>query len=57
MLNLEFFLRGREISTPETGFGVINKVWEMVKDYADREHPPKLEGNHINMMVVPKKGK
>ena len=51
------FLRGREISTPETGFGVINKVWEMVKDYADREHPPKLEGNHINMMVVPKKGK
>jgi translation initiation factor IF-3 len=51
------FLRGREISTPEAGFGVINKVWEMVKDYADREHPPKLEGNHINMMVVPKKGK
>jgi translation initiation factor IF-3 len=51
------FLRGREISTPEAGFAVINKVWEMVKDYADREHPPKLEGNHINMMVVPKKGK
>ena len=51
------FLRGREISTPETGFGVINKVWEMVKDYADRDNPPKLEGNHINMLVTPKKKK
>jgi translation initiation factor IF-3 len=51
------FLRGREISTPEAGFGVINKVWDMVKDEADRDNPPKLEGNHINMLVIPKKKK
>jgi len=51
------FLRGREIATPEAGFEVINKVWEMVKDYADRDGEPKLEGNHINMLVTPKKKK
>jgi len=51
------FLRGREIATPEAGFEVINKVWEMVKDIADRDSKPKLEGNHINMLVTPKKKK
>ena len=51
------FLRGREIATPEAGFDVINRVWEMVKDYADRDAAPKLEGNHINMLVTPKKKK
>ena len=51
------FLRGREIATPEAGFEVINKVWDMVKDYADRDGEPKLEGNHINMLVFPPKKK
>jgi len=51
------FLRGREIATPQAGFEVINKVWDMVKDYADRDGEPKLEGNHINMLVYPKKKK
>ena len=51
------FLRGREIATPQAGFEVINKVWDMVKDYADRDGAPKLEGNHINMLVVPTKKK
>ncbi|NPA55426.1 MAG: translation initiation factor IF-3 [Epsilonproteobacteria bacterium] len=49
------FLRGREISTPEAGFDVLNRVWEMVKDYADRDSEPRLEGNYINMLVTPKK--
>ena len=51
------FLRGREIATPEAGFEVINKVWDMVKDYAERDGEPKLEGNHINMLVFPPKKK
>ena len=51
------FLRGREIATPEAGFDVINRVWEMVKDHADRDGEPKLEGNHINMLVFPTKKK
>ena len=51
------FLRGREIATPEAGSDVINRVWEMVKEYADRDKPPKPEGNHINMLVTPKRKK
>jgi len=49
------FLRGREIPTPQAGFEVINRVWDIVKDVADRDSEPKLEGNHINMLVYPKK--
>ena len=54
-VKLRVFLRGRELATPEAGFEVINRVWEMVKDIADRDGEPKLEGNHINMLVYPKK--
>jgi translation initiation factor IF-3 len=56
-VKFRIFLRGREISTPQAGFEVINKVWDMVKDVADRDGEPKLEGNHINMLVYPKKKK
>jgi translation initiation factor IF-3 len=56
-VKFRIFLRGREIATPQAGFDVINKVWDMVKDVADRDGEPKLEGNHINMLVYPKKKK
>ena len=56
-VKLRVFLRGREIGTPEAGFNVINKVWDMVSEFADRDGAPKLEGNHINMMIFPKKEK
>lgn len=54
-VKLRVFLRGKEIGTPEAGFDVIHRVWEMVKDVCDRDNEPKLEGNHINMLVYPKK--
>lgn len=56
-VKLRVFLRGREIGTPEAGFNVINRVWDVVSQFADRDGVPKLEGNHINMMVFPKKDK
>jgi translation initiation factor IF-3 len=56
-VKFRIFLRGREIPTPQAGFDVINRVWDMVKDVADRDGEPKLEGNHINMLVYPKKKK
>ncbi|EDM22932.1 translation initiation factor IF-3 [Caminibacter mediatlanticus TB-2] len=31
-VKLRVFLRGRELATPEKGFEVINKVWDMLKD-------------------------
>jgi len=51
------FLRGRELATPEKGFEVINRVWEMVKDIGEKQNEPKLEGNYINMLVTPIKKK
>ena len=54
-VKLRVFLRGRELATPEKGFEVINKVWEMLKDVAERQGEPNLEGNYINLLVVPPK--
>ncbi len=49
------FLRGREMSNPAAGIEVLNKVWPLVEDIADKENEPKLEGRYINMLTVPKK--
>ncbi|MDD3323963.1 MAG: translation initiation factor IF-3 [Sulfurospirillaceae bacterium] len=49
------FLRGREISNPEAGEKVLESVWPLVEDIADRDKEPKLEGRYVNMLVTPKK--
>jgi translation initiation factor IF-3 len=56
-VRLRVFLRGRELATPEKGFEVINRVWDMVKDVAEKQGEPKLEGNYINLLVTPIKKK
>ncbi|WP_169754641.1 translation initiation factor IF-3 [Campylobacter curvus] len=50
------FLKGREMSTPEAGVAMLQKVWELVKDVADRDKEPLIEGRYVNMLVTPKKG-
>ncbi len=50
------FLKGREMSTPEAGVVMLEKVWELVKDVADRDKEPLVEGRYVNMLVTPKKG-
>ena len=49
------FLKGREMSTPEAGVAMLEKVWEMIKDEADRDKEPIIEGRYVNMLVTPKK--
>ena len=56
-VKLRVFLRGRELATPEKGFEVINRVWDMLKDIAEKQNEPKLEGNYINMLITPIKKK
>lgn len=51
------FLKGREMSNPEAGVDVLQKVWPMVEDIGDLEKKPFAEGRYINMYVVPKKEK
>ena len=49
------FLKGREMSNPEAGVAMLQKVWEMVKDVSDRDKEPLLEGRYVNMLVTPKR--
>lgn len=49
------FLKGREMTHPEAGADVLNNVWPMMEDIAQKENEPKLEGRYVNMLVVPQK--
>lgn len=52
------FLKGREISTPQAGVEVLEKVWALVEDVAMIDKEAKIEGRYVNMTVIPKtKGK
>jgi translation initiation factor IF-3 len=49
------FLKGREMSNPDSGVAVLNNVWTLMNDIADRDHEPNFEGRYVNMLTVPKK--
>ena len=49
------FLKGREMSNPEAGVAMLQKVWEMIKEVSDRDKEPLLEGRYVNMLVTPKR--
>ena len=49
------FLKGREMSNPDAGVEVLNKIWTMVEDIAVMHKEPKLEGRYVNLLVTPKK--
>ncbi len=51
------FLKGREMANPKAGVEVLEKIWPLVEDIADRDKPPAQEGRYINMMTTPKKDK
>mgnify|MGYP006351801433 FL=1 len=41
----------------ELGADVLNRFAERVKDYADIEQKPKLDGRTMTMLLIPKKDK
>ena len=49
------FLRGREANTPDIGVALLNKIYEGIAQFADRDKAPLLEGRYVNMLVTPKK--
>ena len=49
------FLRGREVSEPQAGFEVLDRVAAMLEDVANIERDYKVEGRYVNMLVTPKK--
>lgn len=48
------FFRGREIIRPEFGMRVFQKILETLTGKFNIEQSPRLEGNHITMILTPK---
>jgi translation initiation factor IF-3 len=51
---ITMYFKGREIIRPELGMKVFDKLKEMLTGKFTVEQSPKLEGNHITMVVAPK---
>jgi translation initiation factor IF-3 len=47
--------RGREVTHPETGRHVLDRVVETCSDIAQVIQMPSMEGNRMNMVLAPKK--
>ena len=54
-VKLSVKFKGRELAHLSRGKEVLNRFYEAVKDIADIETNPKMEGRFMNMMLMPKK--
>ncbi len=52
---VRIFFRGREITHPEFGKELADKIIEKVSDIGAIDSFPKLEGKNLIMVIVPKK--
>jgi translation initiation factor IF-3 len=48
------YFRGREIIRPELGMRVFEKMRQLLTGKFNVEQSPRLEGNHITMVIGPK---
>jgi translation initiation factor IF-3 len=55
-VRLAVVFRGREITHPQTGMNVLNRVVEMCSDIASVEATPNMEGRRMIMVIAPKPG-
>jgi len=55
-VRLAVVFRGREITHPQTGMAVLNRVVEMCNDIAAVEATPNMEGRRMIMVIAPKPG-
>jgi translation initiation factor IF-3 len=46
--------RGRELSHPELGKDILQKMANELKDFVTIEREPKLEGKNMIMILAPK---
>ena len=52
-VKLSVMFRGREITHPEIGRGLLNSVQETLKDVAVVDKPPTMVGRFMNMILGP----
>ncbi len=55
-VRLAVVFRGREITHPQTGMKVLNRVVELCSDVATVEATPNMEGRRMIMVIAPKPG-
>src|SRR5688572_24359219 len=55
-VRLVIVFRGREITHPQTGVNVLNRVVEATQDIASVEVNPNMEGRRMVMILAPKAG-
>ena len=56
-VRLAVVFRGREITHPQTGMNVLNRVVDMCNDIATVEATPNMEGRRMIMVIAPKPGR
>jgi translation initiation factor IF-3 len=54
-VKISLLFRGREISRPELGRAILNRVMEQLDEVAVQEQAPQLSGRDLNMIVGSKK--
>lgn len=54
-VKVSVFFRGREITHPEIGKELLDRVYEKIEDVASLETPqPRMEGRNMSILVVPR---
>jgi translation initiation factor IF-3 len=53
-VKVSVFFRGRSITHPELGEAMLKRMAEMLTDVAAVEHPPRMEGRSMSIMLVAK---
>ena len=53
-VKLTMMFRGRQVTHPELGQEVLNRVYQAVQDVAKVEAYPRLEGRNMTMVLAPK---
>lgn len=56
-VKVSVMFRGREITHPEIGRGILDRVSERLKEVAVIEKPPTMEGRFMNMILTPSAAK
>jgi translation initiation factor IF-3 len=56
-VKISVFFKGREITRPEFGRKMLERVLASIAELAAPEGEPRIEGRHMSVVVVPQKGK
>jgi translation initiation factor IF-3 len=53
-VKVSVFFRGREITHPEVGRAILDKVYNKIEEAGTMESQPRLEGRNMAMLIVPR---